>query len=95
MENFIYLEVLIYGCYALVLFTAYALIGFSIYLNRSTEVKLLSVSLDPKRAFKSRNEIKEKIQIAEKEMKLAMLWPVFLIQRFLSDDKKKIKKETK
>jgi len=93
MENLLYLEVLAYCCYALVLFSTYCLIGFSIYLNRNTEIKLLKVSLDPKRAFKNRKTINSRIEAAEEEKKMAFRWPIFLIRRLRNDSEKKIKEE--
>ena len=95
MENLLYLESLIYGCYFLVLFSVYCIVGFSIYLNRETEIKLLKVSLDPKRAFKNRKAINESIANAEAEKKMALLWPVFLIKKLQKNVKKKIEKESK
>ena len=93
MDDMLYLEALVYGCYFLVIFASYCLVGFVIYVNKDTEIKLLKTSLDPKKAFRNRKAINDTIQAAVKEKRMALLWPVFLIKSILNNVKKNSEKE--
>lgn len=93
MENIEYLELLVYGSYIFTLVAVYFLVAVIYHINRSSQVKLLGLTLDQKNAAKNRQKVKESLETIVRERQMAFLWPVFLIKRASAYVKEKFKKE--
>jgi len=93
MENIEYLELLVYGSYGLTLVAVYFLVAAIYHINRSGQIRLLGFTLDPKNASRNRKKINDSLENVAREKRLALVWPIFLIERFLTYVKEKFKKE--
>jgi len=93
MENIEYLEMLVYGSYGLTITAVYFLVAVIYHINRSGQIRLLGYTLDPKNASRNRSKINESLENVAREKRMALLWPVFLIERFSTYVKEKLKKE--
>jgi|TARA_R110001592_G_scaffold342336_1_gene632122 hypothetical protein len=87
------IKLLIYGSYGLTILVAYFLIAMIYHINRSGQIKLLGFTLDPKRVSRNRKTVKNSLERASKEKRMALIWPVFLIKGFVAYVKEKLKKE--
>ena len=90
MEN---LALLVYGNYGLTIASIYFLIALIYYVNRNSQINILGFQLDPKKASRNRSKISESLKIVSREKKLALFWPVFLIEKVVVYVKEKFKKE--
>jgi len=93
MGNIAYLEMIVYGSYGLTLISVYFLIATIYHINRSAQINLLGFTLDPKKASRNRKKISVSLENVVREKRMALLWPIFLIERFAKYVKEKFKKE--
>ena len=84
---------LVYGSYFLIFILSYALIALMLYISRISKIKILNFVIDPKGISRNRKLVNNDIKIAIREKRLALVWPIFLIERFLTYVKEKFKKE--
>ena len=87
------IKLLIYGSYGLTIVATYFLIALIYHINRSGQIKLLGFTLDPKRVSRNRKTVKNSLERVSKEKRMALIWPVFLIEGFVAYVKEKLKKE--
>ena len=87
------ITLLVYGGYGLTIASAYFLIALIYHVNRKSQISLLGFTLDPKKASRNRNKVNSSLKKASREKKLALLWPIFLIERVITYVKEKLKKE--
>tara|TARA_B100000700_G_C14632169_1_gene663328 strand:+ start:177 stop:434 length:258 start_codon:yes stop_codon:yes gene_type:complete len=84
---------MIYGSYGFTLLCIYAVVSFVFYLNRKSQSRVMSLTLELKKGARGRKALSESVATANKEKKLALLWPVFLYQRLKLYVTKKLKKK--
>ena len=84
---------LIFVNYGLTLFCFYWAVAFIIYANRNSRIKMMQISLDPKRTSRGRKNIVVSIEKDQREKRLAWAWPIFLIEGLAKYVKTKLKKE--
>ena len=87
------LELLVYGSYGFTLLAVYFLIAMVYYINRNAQIDILGFAADPKKAFRNRRKINDSLKIVTREKRLALLWPIFLIEKVVKYVKEKLKKE--
>ena len=93
MENLLYLEYMLYFSYALTFFSFYFIIGIIFYINRSSQIKVLNFTLDPKKVARNRKIINASLEKVTREKQLALLWPLFLLEGISNYVKKKFEKK--
>jgi hypothetical protein len=87
------IELLVFGSYGMTILAVYFLVAVIYHVNRNSEINILGFTLDPKKASRNRKKISESLKVATREKRMALLWPIFLIERVVKYVKEKIKKE--
>ncbi len=94
MTHIGYLEALVVGNIAITVVMAYFLVALIFYVNRSSQIRLLNYTIDPRKISRNRRKINSSIELASREKRFALIWPIFLLQRLKDrEEKKKIEEE--
>ena len=90
------IEVLITGSYAFTFICMYLVVSFIFYTVRMTQIKILSITLEQKKnQARGRKLVTEAVDVAKKEKRKALVWPVLIFSKVISYAKEKSPKKKK